>query len=90
MFQVYTSTAVDHENDLILGALLVLSQVSFATKGFRSFNRIMRHIEAKGSLNYPGLVTHITNMAILEEISRVQEYCTEYVTIQVALPQVHR
>uniref|UniRef100_A0A0M3IUQ9 WASH complex subunit strumpellin n=1 Tax=Ascaris lumbricoides TaxID=6252 RepID=A0A0M3IUQ9_ASCLU len=89
-FKVYTSTTVDHENDHLLGALLVLSQIKFAEKGFRSFNRIMRHIEAKGSLNYPGLVTHITNMAILEEISRVHEYCTEYVNIQVALPQVHR
>ncbi|KHN83493.1 hypothetical protein Tcan_04687 [Toxocara canis] len=89
-FKIYTSTAVDHENDQLLGTLLVLSQYKFSEKGFQSFNRIMRHIEAKGSLNYPGLVTHITNMAILEEISRVQEYCTEYVTIQVALPQVHR
>ncbi|VDM48285.1 unnamed protein product [Toxocara canis] len=90
MLSIYTSTAVDHENDQLLGTLLVLSQYKFSEKGFQSFNRIMRHIEAKGSLNYPGLVTHITNMAILEEISRVQEYCTEYVTIQVALPQVHR
>lgn len=46
-FQVYTSTAMDHDNDQLLGALLVLSQIDFPTTGYRCFNRIMRHVEAK-------------------------------------------
>lgn len=45
--QVYTSTAVDHDNDQLLGALLVFTQVDWAGKGYKFFNRIMRHIEAK-------------------------------------------
>ncbi|VDK68761.1 unnamed protein product [Onchocerca ochengi] len=87
---VYTSTAMDHDNDQLLGALLVLSQIDFATKGYRCFNRIMRYVEAKGSLRSAGLVKYITNIAILEELSRIQDYCCEYVSIQIAVPQVQR
>ncbi|VDN33760.1 unnamed protein product [Gongylonema pulchrum] len=47
LFRIYTSTTTDHDNDQLLGALLVLSQIDFATKGHRCFNRIMRHVEAK-------------------------------------------
>lgn len=36
-----------HDNDQLLGALLILTQIDFATKGYRCFNRIMRHVEAK-------------------------------------------
>uniref|UniRef100_A0A8R1XWV8 Integrator complex subunit 10 n=1 Tax=Onchocerca volvulus TaxID=6282 RepID=A0A8R1XWV8_ONCVO len=90
LFRVYTSTAMDHDNDQLLGALLVLSQIDFATKGYRCFNRIMRYVEAKGSLRSAGLVKYITNIAILEELSRIQDYCCEYVSIQIAVPQVQR
>ncbi|KAM3726910.1 Integrator complex subunit [Dirofilaria immitis] len=90
LFRVYTSTTMDHDNDQLLGALLVLSQIDFATKGYRCFNRIMRHVEAKGSLRSAGLVKHISNIAILEELSRIQDYCSEYVSIQIAVPQVQR
>uniref|UniRef100_A0A915PZR8 Integrator complex subunit 10 n=1 Tax=Setaria digitata TaxID=48799 RepID=A0A915PZR8_9BILA len=88
--KVYTSTAMDHDNDQLLGALLVLSQIDFGTKGYRCFNRIMRHVEAKGSLRSAGLVKHINNIAVLEELSRIQDYCSEYVSIQIAVPQVQR
>ncbi|VDK82109.1 unnamed protein product [Litomosoides sigmodontis] len=90
LFRVYTSTAMGHDNDQLLGALLILSQIDFATKGYRCFNRIMRHVEAKGSLRSAGLVKHISNIAILEELSRIQDYCSEYVSIQIAVPQVQR
>ncbi|VBB27623.1 unnamed protein product [Acanthocheilonema viteae] len=88
--QVYTSTAMAHDNDQLLGALLILTQIDFATKGYRCFNRIMRHVEAKGSLRSAGLVKHISNIAILEELSRIQDYCSEYVSIQIAVPQIQR
>uniref|UniRef100_A0A0R3RGI1 Integrator complex subunit 10 n=1 Tax=Elaeophora elaphi TaxID=1147741 RepID=A0A0R3RGI1_9BILA len=90
LFRVYTSTAMDHDNDQLLGGLLVLTQIDFATKGYRCFNRIMRHVEAKGSLRSAGLVKHISNIAILEELSRIQDYCSEYVSIQIAVPQIQR
>ncbi|VIO86263.1 Uncharacterized protein BM_BM10922 [Brugia malayi] len=90
LFRVYTSTAMDHDNDQLLGALLVLSQIDFATKGYQCFNRIMRHVEAKGSLRSAGLVKYISNIAILEELSRIQDYCSEYVSILIAIPQVQR
>lgn len=48
-FQVYTSTTLNHENDELLGSLLILSQINFYVQGYRFFNRIMRHIEAKVS-----------------------------------------
>ncbi|CAG9534818.1 unnamed protein product [Cercopithifilaria johnstoni] len=90
LFRVYTSTAMGHDNDQLLGALLILTQIDFATKGYRCFNRIMRHVEAKGSLRSSGLIKHITNIAILEELSRIQDYCSEYVSIQIAVPQIQR
>uniref|UniRef100_A0A0N5D6Q1 SpoU_methylase domain-containing protein n=1 Tax=Thelazia callipaeda TaxID=103827 RepID=A0A0N5D6Q1_THECL len=89
-FKVYTSTAMDHENDRLLGALLILSQIDFSGKGYKCFNRIMRHVEAKGSLKSAGLVKYITNVAILEELSRIHNYCSEYVSIEIAVPQVQR
>ncbi|VDD93732.1 unnamed protein product [Enterobius vermicularis] len=88
--QVYTSTTLNHENDELLGSLLILSQINFYVQGYRFFNRIMRHIEAKGSLNYPGLGKYISNITILEELARIQDFCSEYVSIQIAAPQVHR
>ncbi|VDN57374.1 unnamed protein product [Dracunculus medinensis] len=88
--KVYTSTAVSHDNDCILGSLMVLSQINFAWKGYLCFNRIMRYVEAKGSLVYPGMLKYITNIAILEELARVQEYCSEYVSVQIASPQGNR
>ncbi|MFH4976748.1 hypothetical protein AB6A40_003457 [Gnathostoma spinigerum] len=90
LFKVYTSTNVDHENDHLLGALMVVSQIEFANRGHLAFNRIMRHIEAKGSFLCPGLIKYITNAAILEELARVQEFCSEYVSIQIGSSQIQR
>lgn len=90
LYKVYTSTTLNHENDELLGSLLILSQINFYVHGYQSFNRIMRHIEAKGSLNYPGLGKYITNVTILEELARIQDFCSEYVSIQIAVPQVQR
>lgn len=37
-----------------------------------------------------GLIKHITNIAIVEELYRIHVHCAEYVSIQVAPPQVQR
>uniref|UniRef100_A0A7I5EF57 TPR_REGION domain-containing protein n=1 Tax=Haemonchus contortus TaxID=6289 RepID=A0A7I5EF57_HAECO len=69
LLKALQSLITETSDDLLISALLVLSQVDFASYGFTTFNEAITIAENKDSFKSIGLLDFISNTAVLDRLT---------------------